>query len=224
MPAVRERTLRWVPPIVVLSSAASLVFSVPPAGDVRTVCGVVLGLAALLIAVAKLYAKKAWTLRVASSVCSATAIGVLLMYEPEYTAVLGAFLPIIGMLLVYGPPLGASSGPRWLQGGIIKPLDTGELVLCALSGYLVLAEAVVFQFVETTQTVVVFSFMLSVLGLLVLLLISVHKEVNFIRRWCHIGGLAAQIYLSSFEKRTQSEPLLVLSAVAAGIFSVPPTL
>lgn len=226
MGATKERTLRWAPALIVLSSAASLVFSVPPTGDVRTVTGVVLGLAALLIVVAKMYTEKAWALRVASSVCSATTIGVLLMYEPEWKAVLGAFFPIIGLLLMYGPPFGSTSGPLWLRGpeGVLKPDSTSELVLCALSGYLLLAEAVVFQFVETTYTVVVVSFFLSVLSVLTILLVSVHRELNFIRRWSHIGGLAAQIYLSSLEKQTNSRALLVLSAVVAAIFSVPPTL
>ena len=228
MGATEERTLRWAPALIVLSSAASLVFSVPPTGDVRTVTGVVLGLAALLIVVAKMYAEKAWALRVASSICSATTIGVLLMYEPDWKAVLGAFFPIIGLLLIYGPPFGSTSGPRWPRGEIAKLLNTSEnaseLVLCALSGYLLLAEAVVFQFVETTRSVVVVSFFLSVLSVLTILLVSVHREVNFIRRWSHIGGLAAQIYLSSLEKQTNSRALLVLSAVVAAIFSVPPTL
>jgi hypothetical protein len=173
-----------------------------------------------------MYTEKAWALRVASSVCSATTIGVLLMYEPEWKAVLGAFFPIIGLLVMYGPPFGSTSGPLWPRGpeGVLKPDNTSELVLCALSGYLLLAEAVVFQFVETSNTVVVVSFFLSVLSVLTILLVSVHREVNFIRRWSHIGGLAAQIYLSSLEKQTNSRALLVLSAVVAAIFSVPPTL
>jgi len=242
--AASVRDLRWAPPALVLSSAASLLISVPDTNDVRTVVGTLLGIGALLLLIArfgaggKIYVHKAWVLRVASSLCSSAGIGVLLIWEPEYTAVLGAFLPLFGVLLAFGPSFGHNTGPGW-QG---RTSDSGGvspsmLVWCAVDGYLLLAEAVVFQFLDhpgqTNQTIFdtgpstqanVLSLLLSLVAILVIFSVALNEEVNFIRTWTRIVGLGAQVYISAQSVTKTSRVLVILCGVISGIFSFPATL
>ena len=220
---MKRTVLRWTPPLVCLSSALTLLASVPEVGDVHTVMAVLLGVSAALVGVAAVYRRKAWTLRTLSSICSSAGIATMIVFQPHWTAVLGSFIPLTAILVAYGPAFGDQTGPSWdpdlpsrAQAG------PGHMAATALAGYLLLAEAVVLQFVESTTSVVLISFMLSLVSVAVIFSVAANREVQLVRTISHAAGLAVQVYISSFEDPNQG--LLITCGVISGLLSIPATL
>ncbi len=224
---MKRTSFRWAPPLVCLSSALSLLISVPAIGDVQTVMTVLLAISATLIGVAGLYRRKAWVLRTLSSICSSASIATMITFEPDWRAVLGCFLPLIALLVVFGPAWGESSGPGWdpdvpSRGPGTERAGPGRLAWTAVSGYLLLAESVLLQFVESSTSVVLVSFLLSIVSLAVVVSVSVNRDIQLVRTMAHIAGIAAQVYICSFNSPNRG--LLIASGVISGILSIPATL
>ena len=74
-PGPAWRPLRRLPPLAAISSAASLVV-VAEQSDLRTVMIVLVAVSTALFLLSCGYTRKAWALRVASSLSAAAAIGV----------------------------------------------------------------------------------------------------------------------------------------------------
>ena len=208
-----------------LSSALSLLVSVPAVGDVHTVMAVLLGISAALIGVAAAYRRKAWVLRTLSSICSSAAIATMIIFRPHWTAVLGCFIPLLAILAAYGPAFGDETGPEWdpdLPPRARARAGPGRLAATALAGYMLLAEAVVLQFLESTTSVVLVSFVLSLVSVVVIFSVAANREVQLVRTMSHAAGIAVQIYISSFE--TPNRGLLITCGVISGFLAIPATL
>jgi hypothetical protein len=158
-PGPAWRPLRRLPPLAAISSAASLIV-VAEQSDLRTAMTALVAVSAAIFILSCVYTRKAWALRVASSLSAAAAIGVGVGAESvSYLAVAGAVLPLIGLTLLLGPPGSVSaSGPKWDPGraprrGGTSPVSDPDAfhvptrVLGSIDAYLLLAEAVTFQFV-----------------------------------------------------------------------------
>ncbi len=208
--------LRRLPALTALSSASSLLLVVPD-GDLRTVTASVVcvsGLALLL----SLWKRKAWSLRTLSAVLSGGSIGALVTERPDYIAVLGALLPLCFIVLIYGPPFAVTKPAS----GVARRHHPPSKMLGALDSYLLLAQAVVYQFTAQNEFgVVLFSFVLSALAVLTIALVAADVGIDAARRALRVIGLASQVYLAIVD---ETEPgVRALAGVVCGIYAIPAT-
>ena len=224
-------SLRRLPALAALSSAASLAV-VAPAGDVRTVAAIVLGVSGGLFLLSLAVKKKAWSLRTASALLSGGSIGALVAVRPDYLAVLGALLPRSLLGLLSGAPFARrATGPGGRPGGLggLGGLGAGSprhhpptKILGAVDSYLILAEAVTYQFTEQSTGVVLISFVLSALSVITIATVAAGVEIDLARRALRATGLASQVYLAAVDS---TEPAVqIFSGVVCGLFAIPATL
>ena len=221
-------SLRRLPALAALSSAASLAV-VAPAGDVRTVAAIVVGVSGFFFLLSLAVKKKAWSLRTASAILSGGSIGALVAVRPDYLAVLGALLPLFLLVLLYGAPFSRrATGPGWRSagsGGLSAPSPRHHpptKILGAVDSYLILAEAVTYQFTEQSTGVVLISFVLSGLSVVTIATVAAGVEIDLARRALRATGLASQVYLAAVD---DTEPVIrILSAVVCGLYAIPATL
>jgi hypothetical protein len=116
----------------------------------------VAALAAGLLGGSVVYTRKAWTLRVAASVLAAAGVGIgVAAPGVGWLAVAGAVLPIVGLLVLLGPPGSiAGSGPDWdpARKRLAAGTDPGTFhvptrLLGAVDAYILLVLAVACQFI-----------------------------------------------------------------------------
>jgi hypothetical protein len=251
-PGPAWRPLRRLPPLAAISSAASLIV-VAEESNLRTA---MIALAAVSMALFLLscgYTRKAWALRVASSLSAAAAIGIGAAADSvSYLAVAGAVLPLIGLVLLLGPPGSVSaSGPKWdpsrapRRWGASDPdaFHVPTRVLGSIDAYLLLAEAVTFQFVagavdtvagtgtgtgtgdtdtDTGTGIFIVSFLMSVLAVVLIGFVAAGRGVDVVRRGIRTAGLVAQVYILAVGSRDTA--VRVVAAVVTAVFALPATL
>ena len=218
--------LRRLPALAALSSAASLLIVVP-AGNLQTITGSIVCLSGALFLLSLFVEKKAWSLRTASSVLSGGSIGALVTARPDYLAVLGALMPLFLLVLLYGAPFSrASTGPGWQRSGIVRVSAPRHhpptKVLGAIDSYLILAQAVVFQFTEQESGVVLISFVLSAVAVLTIAAVAAGIAVDASRKALRATGLASQVYMAAVDDGTTA--VRILGGVVCGIYAIPATL
>jgi len=259
-PGPAWRPLRRLPPLAAISSATSLIV-VAEESDLRTAMLVLVAVSTAIFILSCVYTRKAWALRVASSLSAAAAIGIGVGAESvSYLAVAGAVLPLIGLLLLIGPPGSVSaSGPKWdpsrapRRGGTSPVSDPDAFhvptrVLGSIDAYLLLAEAVTFQFVagavdtvagtgpgtDTGDTdagdtdtdagtgIFIVSFLMSVLAVVLIGFVAAGRGVDAVRRGIRTAGLVAQVYILAVGSRDTA--VRVVAAVVTAAFALPATL
>lgn len=254
-PGPAWRPLRRLPPLAAISSATSLIV-VAEESDLRTAMLVLVAVSTAIFILSCVYTRKAWALRVASSLSAAAAIGIGVGAESvSYLAVAGAVLPLIGLLLLIGPPGSVSaSGPKWdpsrapRRGGTSPVSDPDAFhvptrVLGSIDAYLLLAEAVTFQFVagavdtvagtgpgtdtgetdtDTGTGIFIVSFLMSVLAVVLIGFVAAGRGVDAVRRGIRTAGLVAQVYILAVGSRDTA--VRVVAAVVTAVFALPATL
>ena len=210
------------------------------------------------------YTRKAWALRVASSLSAAAAIGIGVgVGAPSvaYLAGAGAVLPLIGLLLLIGPPGSMSaSGPKWdpsrapRRGRASDPdaFHVPTRVLGSIDAYLLLAEAVTFQFVagavdavagtgagtdadadtdaDAGTGIFIVSFLMSVLAVVLIGFVAAGRGVDVVRRGIRTAGLVAQVYILAVAEgldggsRQSDAAVRIVAAVVTAVYAVPATL
>lgn len=247
-PGPAWRPIRMLPPLAAISSAASLVL-VAQESDLRTAMIVLVAVSTAIFILSCVYTRKAWALRVASSLFAAAAIGIGVgAPSVSYLAVAGAVLPLIGLLLLIGPPGSVSaSGPKWdpsrapRRGGASDPdaFHVPTRILGSIDAYLLLAEAVTFQFAagavstvagtgtDTRDTdagtgIFIVSFLMSVASVVLIGFVAAGKGVDAARRGIRIGGLVGQVYILAVGSRDTA--VRVVAAVTTAVYAVPASL
>lgn len=256
-PGPAWRPLRRLPPLAAISSAASLIV-VAEESDLRTAMIALAAVSAALFLLSCGYTRKAWALRVASSLSAAAAIGIGAAADSvSYLAVAGAVLPLIGLVLLLGPPGSVSaSGPKWdpsrapRRGGASDPdaFHVPTRILGSIDAYLLLAEAVTFQFVagavdtvagtgagagagdtdtDTRDTdagtgIFIVSFLMSVLAVVLIGFVAAGRGVDAARRGIRAAGLVGQIYILAVGSRGTA--VRVVAAVVTAVYAVPASL
>lgn len=262
-PGPAWRPLRRLPPLAAISSAASLIV-VAEQSDLRTAMTALVAVSTAIFILSCVYTRKAWALRVASSLSAAAAIGIGVGAESvSYLAVAGAVLPLIGLVLLLGPPGSVSaSGPKWdpsrapRRGGTSPVSDPDAFhvptrVLGSIDAYLLLAEAVTFQFVagavdtvagtgpgtgdtDTGDTdagdtdtdagtgIFIVSFLMSVAAVVLIGFVAAGRGVDAVRRGIRTAGLVAQVYILAVGSRDTA--VRVVAAVVTAVFALPATL
>ena len=257
-PGPAWRPLRRLPPLAAISSATSLIV-VAEESDLRTAMIVLVAVSAALFLLSCGYTRKAWALRVASSLSAAAAIGIGVgAPSVSYLAVAGAVLPLIGLLLLIGPPGSMSaSGPKWdpsrapRRGRASDPdaFHAPTRVVGSIDAYLLLAEAVTFQFVAgavdavagtgagtgDTDTdagtgIFIVSFLLSVAAVVLIGFVAAGRGIDAVRRGIRTAGLVAQVYILAVAEgrsggsRQSDAAVRIVAAVVTAVYAVPATL
>lgn len=260
-PGPAWRPLRRLPPLAAISSATSLVVVAEPS-DLRTAMIALVAVSAALFLFSCVYTRKAWALRVASSAAAAAAIGTGVGADSvSYLAAAGATLPLIGLVLLLGPPGAVSaSGPKWdpsrvpRRGGTSDPdaFHVPSRVLGSIDAYLLLAEAVTFQFVagavdtvagtgtgtgdtdtgtgpgtgdtgaDTGTGIFIVSFLMSVLAVVLIGFVAAGRGIDVVRRGIRVAGLVAQVYILAVGSRDTA--VRVVAAVVTAVYALPATL
>lgn len=257
-PGPAWRPLRRLPPLAAISSAASLIV-VAEQSDLRTAMISLVAVSTALFLLSCGYTRKAWALRVASSLSAAAAIGAGVGADSvSYLAVAGAVLPLIGLVLLLGPPGSVSaSGPKWdpsraPRRGVGSPVSDPDAfhvptrVLGSIDAYLLLAEAVTFQFVagavdavagtgagardtDTRDTdadagtgIFIVSFLMSVAAVVLIGFVAAGRGVDAVRRGIRVAGLVAQVYILAVGSRDTA--VRVVAAVVTAVYAVPASL
>ena len=207
--------LRRLPALTALSSASSLLLVVPD-GDLRTVTASVVVSALRCCCRCGNARRGRETL---SAVLSGGSIGALVTERPDYIAVLGALLPLCFIVLIYGPPFAVTKPAS----GVARRHHPPSKMLGALDSYLLLAQAVVYQFTAQNEFgVVLFSFVLSALSVLTIALVAADVGIDAARRALRVIGLASQVYLAIVD---ETEPgVRALAGVVCGIYAIPATM
>ena len=260
-PGPAWRPLRRLPPLAAISSAASLVV-VAEESDLRTAMIVLVAVSAAIFIMSCGYTRKAWALRVASSLSAAAAIGIGVgAPSVSYLAVAGAVLPLIGLLLLIGPPGSVSaSGPKWdpsrapRRGGASDPdaFHVPTRILGSIDAYLLLAEAVTFQFVagavdavagagngtgtgtdadaEAGTGIFIVSFLMSVSAVVLIGFVAAGRGIDAVRRGIRTAGLVGQVYILAVAEgldsgnRQSDAAVRIVAAVVTAVYAVPATL
>lgn len=256
-PGPAWRPLRRLPPLAAISSATSLIV-VAEQSDLRTAMIALVAVSAVIFILSCVYTRKAWALRVASSLSAAAAIGIGAAAESvSYLALAGAVLPIIGLNLLIGPPGSVSaSGPKWDpsraprrgRASVPDAFHVPTRILGSIDAYLLLAEAVTFQFVaggvdavagtgtgtdtdtgtgtgtdaDTGTGIFVVSFMLSVAAVVLIGVVAAGKGIDAVRRGTRTAGLTAQVYILAVGSRETA--VRVVAAVVTAVYAVPASL
>jgi len=260
-PGPAWRPLRRLPPLAAISSATSLVVVAEPS-DLRTAMIALVAVSAALFLLSCVYTRKAWALRVASSAAAAAAIGTGVGADSvSYLAAAGATLPLIGLVLLLGPPGAVSaSGPKWdpsrvpRRGGTSAVSDPDAFhvpsrVLGSIDAYLLLAEAVTFQFVagavdtvagtgtgtgdtdtgdtdtgdtDTGTGIFIVSFLMSVAAVVLIGFVAAGRGIDVVRRGIRVAGLVAQVFILAVGSRDTA--VRVVAAVVTAVYALPATL
>ncbi len=253
---LQYRALRRLPVMAIISALISVIVVAKPS-DIRTVMICALVLAVVLFLGSLVLLRKAWVLRLAASVVSsvgiATGIGAAAV---DYLAVGGAVLPIVALLLFFGAPGDEkNSGPKWdpLRGSSIQTqrfdyagtFHLSSKLLAALDAYLLLLNAITFQFVAGTVDVVVggtgtgtgtgagtgifiLSFCLSIFAVILIGVVASGHRVGIARRIIRIFGLVSQVYVvnmaSELSSGVGSSAVRITSAVVVSAYLIPASL
>ncbi len=262
-PGPAWKPLRRLPPLAAISSATSLIVVAEPS-DLRTAMIALVAVSAALFLLSCVYVRKAWALRVASSAAAAAAIGTGVGADSvTYLAAAGAVLPLIGLLLLLGPPGAVSaSGPQWApsraprRGGTSAVSDPDAFhvptrVLGSIDAYLLLAEAVTFQFVaggvdtvagtgdtgtgdddtdagtgtgdtDAGTGIFIVSFLMSVAAVVLIGFVAAGRGVDVVRRGIRVAGLVAQVFILAVGSRDTA--VRVVAAVVTAVYALPATL
>lgn len=257
-PGPAWKPLRRLPPLAAISSATSLIV-VAEDSDLRTAMIALVAVSAALFLLSCVYVRKAWALRVASSAAAAAAIGTGVGADSvTYLAAAGAVLPLIGLLLLLGPPGAVSaSGPQWdpsrapRRGGTSAVSDPDAFhvptrVLGSIDAYLLLAEAVTFQFVaggvdtgtgtgdddtdagtgtgdtDAGTGIFIVSFLMSVAAVVLIGFVAAGRGVDVVRRGIRVAGLVAQVFILAVGSRDTA--VRVVAAVVTAVYALPATL
>ena len=257
---LQYRALRRLPAMAIISALISVIVVAKPS-DIRTVMICALVLSVVLFLGSLVLLRKAWVLRLAASIVSsvgiATGIGAAAV---DYLAVGGAVLPIIALLLFFGAPGDEkNSGPKWdpLRGSSIQTqrfdyagtFHLSSKLLAALDAYLLLLNAITFQFVAGTVDVVVggtgsgtgtgagtgagtgifiLSFCLSIFAVILIGVVASGHRVGIARRIIRISGLVSQVYVvnmaSELSSGVGSSAVRITSAVVVSAYLIPASL
>ena len=255
-PGPAWRPLRRLPPLAAISSATSLIV-VAQDSDLRTAMIALVAVSAALFLFSCVYTQKGWALRVASSAAAAAAIGTGVGADSvTYLAAAGAVLPLIGLVLLLGPPGAVSaSGPNWdpskvpRRGGTSAVSDPDVFhvptrVIASIDAYLLLAEAVTFQFVaggvdtgtgtgtgdtdtgtgdtDTGTGIFIVSFLMSVAAVVLIGFVAAGRGIDVVRRGIRVAGLVAQVYILAVGSRDTA--VRVVAAVVTAVYALPATL
>jgi len=219
-------SLRRLPSLAVLYSAASLWFVVNPTA--ATEIGLwllVAGLAAWCISV--VYTRRAWALRQIAGVAGAAALGLFVTARPPWEAVLTALIPVFCSALYFGPPGAPDGRPGWSRTALARAGSSRPpaRLSCAVDGYLLIFEAVLYQFLgSNTAKLLAISVLLSATGLLGLGAVAAGgpQTVNDTRKALRAAGLLAQAHIAAH--RASMPAIRIASGVVAAIYSVPATI
>lgn len=216
-------SLRRLPSLLVLYCAASLWF-VLPVDAVTEIAGwcVVAGAAAWGISV--FYRRRAWALRQVAGVAGAAALGLFMASRPPWEAVLTALIPLFCSTLYFGPPGAPNGRPGWSR---TTPVAAGPpaRLSCAVDAYLILIEAMLYQFLAAgSARLLAVSVLLSASGLIGLAAVAAGgpRTVNDTRRALRLVGLVAQAHIAAH--RASMPAIRIGTGVVAAVYAVPATI